>query len=78
MKVRAISPHRKFQAARKALRDFMQNPYVAARVIVGELDHILPPEVREKLRADREKRPELVKAARDRLERGIRAGAIRP
>ena len=56
----------------------MQNPYVAARVIVGELDHLLPPEVREDLKKKREAEPELVLTARDRLERGIKAGEIKP
>lgn len=77
MKIRSISPHQKFQTARKVLRDFMQNPYVAARVMAGELDHLLPPEVREHLKAAREKDPELVKAAKDRLERGARRGEVR-
>lgn len=78
MKFRQISSHQKFQAPRKVFRDFMQNPYVAARVIVGHLDHLLPPEVREQLVKEREKYPELVATAMARLERGIRAGEVKP
>ena len=78
VKIRSVSPHQRFQASRKVFRDFMQNRYVAARVIAGELDHLLPPDMKAELVKKREKDPELVKAAKDRLERGIRAGEVKP
>ncbi len=65
-------------AHRKALRDFMQNPYVAAKVVIGDFDHLLAPEVKEQLIKDRTEQPEIVKAAWERLERGIRAGKVKP
>lgn len=65
-------------AHRKALKDFTQNPYVAARLVIGEFDHLLPPEVKDEVVKAREKDPELVQAAKDRIERGIRAGRVKP
>lgn len=60
---------------RKALKDFVQNPFVAARVVAGDFDHLLPPEVKEQLVKDRVANPGLMTLARDRIERGIKAGA---
>ncbi len=70
-------PHQQFQAPRKVLRDFMQNPIVAAKVIVGMFDAILPSEVINKLKADREKDPELVKIAQARIDAAIAAGKVK-
>ncbi len=72
-----ISPHLP-PAHRKALKDFLQNPYVAAKVVVGDFDHLVPAEIRKELEKAREADPVLVQAAKDRIERGIRAGKVRP
>ncbi len=61
-------------ALRKALKDFVQNPYVAARVVAGDFDHLLTVEVKEQMIKDREADPSLVTIARERIERGIREG----
>lgn len=61
-------------AHRKALKDFIKNPFVAARLVAGDFDHLLPPEVKEQVLKDREKDPGLVLIARERIERGIKEG----
>ncbi len=63
---------------RKALKDFVQNPYVAALLVVGEFDHLLPQDVREQAIKDRVKDPGLVLIAKERIERGVKAGEVKP
>lgn len=65
-------------AHRKALKDFVKNPLVAARVVTGEFDHLLPPAVKEQLVKDRAAFPALVTIAMERIERGIKEGKLSP
>ena len=66
------------QNHRKALKDFVQNPVVAARMVVGEFDHLLPQEVKDDLKKTRETDPGIILIAKDRIERAVKAGQLSP